>query len=188
MAIRSRPCFMLLLWLLCTNFSTPSANKHRHFPLPELYARISSTSDNVGAPGPFTVPAPAPSYNGAPSSLYAPSSSYNGAPSSFHAPSSSYNGAPSSGHNDGAPSSIPSPAKPFSPSPLPPSSPPVVWAPPEGKSSSSSRTLNGGQKAGIVIGSMAGASLLLCGGMVYRKRRSNIRRERLASEARRPIF
>ncbi|KAK1382468.1 classical arabinogalactan protein 9 [Heracleum sosnowskyi] len=56
--------------------------------------------------------------------------------------------------------------------PTPPSSPPSA------KSKGSSKGMNGGQKAGLALGVIAGAALVGFGGMVYAKRRKNIRRSR----------
>ena len=58
----------------------------------------------------------------------------------------------------------------------------------QGSSSSSSRGLNGGQKAGIAIGVMSAAGALFLGGLVYKKRRSNIRRAKFGVAARRPVL
>lgn len=44
--------------------------------------------------------------------------------------------------------------------------------------------LNGGQKAGVAIGVLAGSGLIVFGGLVYKKRRRNIRRSRYSYAAR----
>ena len=89
----------------------------------------------------------------------------------------------------------------YAPVPTPtPSSPPTI-VPPQSlpptnidvpplttQGSSSSRGLNGGQKSGIVIGVMSAAGALFLGGLVYKKRRSNIRRAKFGVAARRPVL
>ncbi|KAK1551689.1 hypothetical protein Q3G72_002915 [Acer saccharum] len=82
----------------------------------------------------------------------------------------------------------PPPPPPFLPSPSPSSSSlPLEWAaappPPTEKSG-----MNGGQKAGITMGIMAGAAVVGLGGMVYKKRRSNIRRAIFGQAAKRSIL
>ncbi|KAK1552737.1 hypothetical protein Q3G72_022636 [Acer saccharum] len=77
---------------------------------------------------------------------------------------------------------------PLSPSPSPTSSsPPPEWAaappPPTEKIG-----MNGGQKAGITMGIMAGAAVVGLGGMVYKKRRSNIRRAIFRQAAKRSLL
>ncbi|XP_063942968.1 proline-rich receptor-like protein kinase PERK1 [Daucus carota subsp. sativus] len=78
------------------------------------------------------------------------------------------------------PPSLPSPSKsnsgdiPHSPPSLPSVSPP----PQSAKSRGGSNGMKGGQKAGLAIGVIAGAALVGFGGMVYAKRRQNIRRSR----------
>ncbi|KAG9141577.1 hypothetical protein Leryth_026538 [Lithospermum erythrorhizon] len=73
------------------------------------------------------------------------------------------------------------PPKAPSPSILPPKSSPPVEPRTE---SGGSPGLNGGQKAGIVIGVFTAVGLGVFGGLVYKKRRSNIRRSRFGSAAR----
>jgi hypothetical protein len=68
----------------------------------------------------------------------------------------------------------------------PAGAPPPPVPVPEAKVSSGG--LNGRQKAGIAIGVLAGAGALLLGGLVYKKRRSNIRRSRFGRAARTPIL
>ncbi|XP_062157345.1 classical arabinogalactan protein 5-like isoform X2 [Alnus glutinosa] len=104
----------------------------------------------------------------------------------------------------GSPTPLPTPASQASaPGPNVPSivSPPVPPPPPANQGSAgappppvpvpeakvSSGGLNGGQKAGIAIGVLAGAGALLLGGLVYMKRRSNIRRSQFGRAARTPI-
>ncbi|XP_048326724.1 uncharacterized protein LOC125421560 [Ziziphus jujuba] len=48
--------------------------------------------------------------------------------------------------------------------------------------------LSGGQKAGIVIGVLLGTGLLVFGGLVYKKRRHNIRRSRFGYAARNTLL
>ena len=89
-----------------------------------------------------------------------------------------------------APVPTPTPSSP--PTIVPPQSPPPtninVPPPTTQGSSSSSRGLNGGQKAGIAIGVMSAAGALFLGGLVYKKRRSNIRRAKFGVAARRPVL
>ncbi|WCJ19334.1 hypothetical protein M5689_001630 [Euphorbia peplus] len=99
------------------------------------------------------------------------------------------------GGNLGAPVPTPIEVPVPAPSTQDPPSPPGTWSPapsnvpppPSGKSGSSGG-LKGGQKAGIVMGTLAGAGLLVFGGMIYKTRRSNMKRERLASAARTPML
>nr|XP_023887896.1 WPP domain-associated protein [Quercus suber] len=92
-----------------------------------------------------------------------------------------------------APVPTPTPSSP--PTIVPPQSPPPptnINVPPPttqgSSSSSSSRGLNGGQKAGIAVGVMSAAEALFLGGLVYKKRRSNIRRAKFGVAARRPVL
>jgi len=66
--------------------------------------------------------------------------------------------------------------------PFPPSPQPIKEEP------RSPGGLNGGQKAGIAIGVLAGTGLIVFGGLVYKKRRSNIRRARFGYAARNTIL
>ena len=82
-----------------------------------------------------------------------------------------------------APVPTPTPSSP--PTIVPPQSPPPtninVPPPTTQGSSSSSRGLNGGQKAGIAIGVMSAAGALFLGGLVYKKRRSNYKKSQVWS-------
>ncbi|KAL8090442.1 hypothetical protein AgCh_039778 [Apium graveolens] len=88
-------------------------------------------------------------------------------------------------HASGPSLNAPSPTPtymPSSPSPTPShdnkrDSPPSP-SPRSAKSKGSSKGMSGGQKAGLAFGVIAGAALLGFGGMVYAKRRKNIRRSR----------
>lgn len=53
---------------------------------------------------------------------------------------------------------------------------------------SSSRGMSGGRKAGIAIGVMLAAGLVVVGGFVYKKRRDNVRRSQYGFAARREIL
>ncbi|XP_065621291.1 proline-rich receptor-like protein kinase PERK1 [Quercus suber] len=90
---------------------------------------------------------------------------------------------------------LPTPTPSSPPTIVPPQSPPPptnINVPPPttqgSSSSSSSRGLNGGQKAGIAVGVMSAAEALFLGGLVYKKRRSNIRRAKFGVAARRPVL
>lgn len=67
---------------------------------------------------------------------------------------------------------------------------PSIWPPPQPMKGEpkSSGGLNGGQKAGIAIGVLAGTGLIVFGGLVYKKRRHNIRRSRFGYAARNTIL
>lgn len=83
---------------------------------------------------------------------------------------------------------VPNPT-PFSPpTVVTPQSPPPPPPSRTTRGSSSSRGLNGGQKAGIAIGVMSAAGALFLGGLVYKKRRSNIRRAKFGVAARSPVL
>ncbi|KAL5733482.1 hypothetical protein ACOSQ2_033174 [Xanthoceras sorbifolium] len=86
------------------------------------------------------------------------------------------------------PKSPPPPS--FSPLPSANSYPPPEWAaapPPPGEARKKS-AMSGGQKAGIAVGVLAGAAVIGLGGMVYKKRRSNIRRAHFGQAARRSFL
>ncbi|KAM4094238.1 hypothetical protein ACB094_06G180600 [Castanea mollissima] len=76
---------------------------------------------------------------------------------------------------------VPNPTPSSPPTVVPPQSPPPPPPSPTTRGSSSCRGLNGGQKAGIAIGVMSG-------GLVYKKRRSNIRRAKFGVAARSPVL
>ncbi|GFZ14775.1 uncharacterized protein LOC130764062 [Actinidia eriantha] len=71
------------------------------------------------------------------------------------------------------------PRKPSTPAPGADERPPPPLGP------KGSKGMSGGQKAGIAIGVLAAAGVVGLGGMVYKKRRANIRRARFGSAARR---
>lgn len=82
----------------------------------------------------------------------------------------------------------PPPPPPVTVAPLPPPVKPATNPPPPPPkpvdTKKGSGGLNGGQKAGIVIGVMLGTGLMVFGALVYKKRRSNIRRRRFGYAAR----
>ncbi|KAF8397683.1 hypothetical protein HHK36_016604 [Tetracentron sinense] len=82
-----------------------------------------------------------------------------------------------------------SPASASSPSIKPPefNHPPSDDTPPSTPSGSSGG-LRGGQKAGIALGVIFGAGLVGFGGIVYKKRRANIRRSRYGYATRRAFL
>ncbi|KAL4621439.1 hypothetical protein ACB092_06G227500 [Castanea dentata] len=82
---------------------------------------------------------------------------------------------------------VPNPTPSSPPTVVPPQSPPPPPSPTT-RGSSSCRGLNGGQKAGIAIGVMSAAGALFLGGLVYKKRRSNIRRAKFGVAARSPVL
>ncbi|TXG49547.1 hypothetical protein EZV62_025422 [Acer yangbiense] len=83
------------------------------------------------------------------------------------------------------------PTPPLPPPPSPTSSsPPPEWAaaPPPPPPPTEKSGMNGGKKAGITMGIMAGAAVVGLGGMVYKKRRSNIRRAIFGRAAKRSLL
>lgn len=52
----------------------------------------------------------------------------------------------------------------------------------------SSDGMNGGQKAGVAVGVIAGACIVGAGALVYKKRQQNIRRAQYGNAARREIL
>ncbi|GMY08756.1 protein TRACHEARY ELEMENT DIFFERENTIATION-RELATED 7A-like [Fagus crenata] len=84
---------------------------------------------------------------------------------------------------------IETPTSPPTALPPPPYDTPNLPPPPTpATTKGSSGRLSGGQKAGIVIGVSAGTGVLLLGGLVYKKRRDNIRRSWFGTAARRHIL
>ncbi|GJS77160.1 hypothetical protein Tco_0727041 [Tanacetum coccineum] len=138
-------------------------------PAPGPSAPSSSPSPSPGRSAPGSSPSPAPEPS-------APSSSPSPAPEPS-APSSS----PSPAPEPSAPSSPPSPELP--PLDTPPPPPPPSSG--SGGGGGGSSGMSGGQKAGTVIGVLAGAGLIGFATFVYMKRRSNIRRARFGELARR---
>ncbi|XP_048232202.1 protein TRACHEARY ELEMENT DIFFERENTIATION-RELATED 7A-like [Ricinus communis] len=162
MAMHLQVCFFLFLFLHCISFTTSSKPESR--PKTFFFGSLPASFFAVGS-----APAPSPP----PPAAVPPS----------------------------PPPPAAVPPSPPPPAAVPPSPPPPTWVPPpppppgsppptdgasQGKGSSS--RLSGGQKAGITIGTLAGAGLLVFGGMIYKKRRSNIRRARFGSAARRPAL
>ncbi|CAJ2639692.1 unnamed protein product [Trifolium pratense] len=109
---------------------------------------------------------------------------------SFNAQPAPSPNSPSPAPNPTPPSPTPAPPVPTptpSPSPNPNPTPPSPNAPkpaPPADGRGGPAGLSGGQKAGIVIGTLLGAALLGFFGMVCWKRQSNIRRNRYSNAAR----
>ncbi|OAY45896.1 hypothetical protein MANES_07G101000v8 [Manihot esculenta] len=171
MAGNQKLCFFLLFFFHhCSNFSTSSAEaSNANHQLPKRFFDITAPGSapaptpDVPKPAPGSAPAPTPDVpKPAPHSAPAPSPNT----TNVHPP--------------------------------PPPPPPVVLPPPPsdsplpsfetGQEKGSSSKLSGGQKAGIVIGTLAGTGILAFGGCIYMKRRNNVNRARLASSARIPVL
>ncbi|KAJ7975073.1 WPP domain-associated protein [Quillaja saponaria] len=149
---------------------------HQNAPALQEYFEFTNSLDPQP---PLNGPAPSPNPDNSPS---AP-------PSNTSPPSGSSPPAPSP-----PPESPPGPPPPESPPGPPPSEsppgppPPPFSAPPPPAGRKSSSGLSGGQKAGIVLGVLAGAALIGLSGSVYLKRQKNIRRRNYGFAARRAIL
>ncbi|XP_020539618.1 probable inactive serine/threonine-protein kinase slob2 [Jatropha curcas] len=159
--INQKPFFFLLLFLLLhryTSFANASYPKYE-----SLWSLIflDNSNDNNNHKTTFTAaglspgPAPEPTIKPTPGGQNPPKSP------------------------PPSPKLSPPPPSPPPPGALVPPPSPSNAEPAQGKDG-----LSGGQKAGIVIGTLAGSGLLVFGGMIYKKRRSNIRRARFGSAAR----
>ncbi|XP_052185035.1 vegetative cell wall protein gp1-like [Diospyros lotus] len=153
---------------------------------------ILSVELAVSADPPQTAPSPAPEIGG--DSLSPPPEA--GSPAS-PSPSQGFSSPPAPPPSDLAPGSSGTPLPASSPSKDSPS--PAPSAPSdvnvekgdvtaESKGNESSSGMKGGQKAGIVVGLIAGACLVGFGVVVYKKRQQNIRRAQFGEAARRVLL
>ncbi|KAK9128109.1 hypothetical protein Syun_016906 [Stephania yunnanensis] len=92
--------------------------------------------------------------------------------------------APSPSSPSPSPSPTPSPSPSPTPSPADPSDISHADDTAGGEEESGSKGMSAGKKAGIVIGVIVGAGLVVVGGMVYMKRKENVRRSQYGYSAR----
>ncbi|KAA8544041.1 hypothetical protein F0562_021782 [Nyssa sinensis] len=142
----------------------------------------------VSADPPEISPSPAPQLGGDfPSPLASPPDA--GAPSS-PSPSVEFTSPPAPPPSDLAPGSSPTP----SPSNTSPAPAPTISSniksgvDADAEKLSGSGGLKGGQKFGIAFGVIVGACLVVLGGVVYKKRKQNMRRSQYGYAARREIL